>query len=457
MKTAASYVRVSTEEQAKWGYSIEAQREAIRKYAAENGYVIVKEYADEGVSGTKPYTKRPALSQFMTDIQSGMKVDVLLFTKLDRFYRSVKLYYQAMEILDSYKVAWKAILENYETETVNGRFTINLFLAIAEQEAGRTSERIKFVFADKIRRGEVVTGKVPMGYKTVDHHLVIDEPRAEIVRLLFDCYDSGKSAYGAIRELHKRYGMDMSVQTALNILKTRTYTGFFRGNPEYCPQIIPEDQFRRVQAAMKARGVRQNQSGQTYIFSGLLICSECGRKLAGCRQISPHNGETYLYYRCPTPYKHADLCHRKKRVREDVLESWLLENLDDELCGQQYRVEAELQDRARNQGTGKPDRAAILRKLDRLKDLYVNEIVDMEQYKKDYTALTAQLAEAEAAERDGTAGRTTTPDFQRLRDQVAGIRTLYTAWGAEERQIFWRGIVRKIVVDTDNTAHIFFG
>ena len=270
MKLAASYVRVSTEEQAMRGYSIEAQRDAIRKYAKENGYRIVAEYSDEGVSGKKPYNKRPALSRFMEDIQGGMKVDVLLFCKLDRFYRSVKLYYQAVEILDKCGVAWKAILENYETETANGRFAVNIILSVAENEADRTSERIKFVFENKIAKGEVL-GRAPMGYKIVERKFQVDPEKAEIVRALFRQYELSHSPYEAVQYVYRTYGVNIPIQSAFWIMRNRIYIGFFKGNPDFCEPIVSENQFNRVQTLMKSRGIRHNQSGQTYIFSGMLI------------------------------------------------------------------------------------------------------------------------------------------------------------------------------------------
>ena len=101
-KTAALYMRVSTEEQARHGDSIEAQRQALREYAVAHDLAIVGEYADEGISGQKPVRKRPALSEMLAEVEAG-KIDLILFTKLDRWFRSVKLYYQAQEVLDRRK------------------------------------------------------------------------------------------------------------------------------------------------------------------------------------------------------------------------------------------------------------------------------------------------------------------------------------------------------------------
>ena len=453
MKLAAAYVRVSTEEQAMRGYSIDAQWDALRKYARENDYLIVAEYSDEGVSGKKPYNKRPALSRFMEDIQNGVKVDVLLFCKLDRFYRSVKLYYQAVEIMDRYGVAWKAILEDYETETANGRLKVNLMLAIAENEADRTSERIKFVFENKIAKGQVVSGKVPIGYKIENHKYVIDPEKAEIVRVLFKKYAETHSAAATIRYLQDHYNMDMPAQSMFWILRNHSYIGFYRGNPNFCEPIIPEDEFIRMQELLKSRSVRHNQNGQVYIFSGLLICADCGRRMSGSRCLSGRTGNLYLYYRCNMQYLHPRICARTKRIRETYLENWLLENIGAELEAQ--RLEANAKSKTREQKRKGPDRASIMRKLSRLKDLYVNELIDLEQYREDYTRYTDLLAELNDTEMNA-ANKPKTPDFQKLREKIAGIQTYYHDLDVTERQSLWREIIQEIHVDLDNKLRIFF-
>ena len=142
------YERVSTTEQAMRGFSIAAQIDNLSEYCEENGMKIVGHYTDEGISGTQPPLKRPALQQLLEDVQAG-KIDMILFTKLDRWFRSVKEYFKVQDILDRHGVEWKAIHEDYDTTTANGRMAITIFLAIAQNERDKTSERVKAVFAHK--------------------------------------------------------------------------------------------------------------------------------------------------------------------------------------------------------------------------------------------------------------------------------------------------------------------
>ena len=142
MKKVGLYVRVSTQEQKLHGISIENQLDALQKYCKEKGYIIVATYNDAGVSAHGSYKKRPALLQMIQDCQEK-KIELLLFTRLDRFFRSVGDYYLVTSQMD--KVPWKAIWEEYETETSDGQFRVNIMLSIAEAEAARTSEKIKSI------------------------------------------------------------------------------------------------------------------------------------------------------------------------------------------------------------------------------------------------------------------------------------------------------------------------
>ncbi len=136
------FERVSTEEQSRHGFSILSQKEALEEYCSNNRIKIVDHYCDEGVSAGKPYTKRPEMKRLLDDVQDG-KIDVFLFTRLDRWFRNVQEYFKVQEILDHHKVEWKAIWEDYDTTTSNGRMAITIFLAIAQNEREKTAERIR--------------------------------------------------------------------------------------------------------------------------------------------------------------------------------------------------------------------------------------------------------------------------------------------------------------------------
>lgn len=183
IKRAGLYIRVSHEEQVKDGFSLDAQKDNLIKYSKENNYKIVDIYADEGISARKSYKKRKEFMRLLNDVKAK-KVDIILFIKLDRWFRNVAEYHKVQEILDQFNVGWKATTENYDTTTANGRLYLNIRLAVAQDEADRTSERIKFVFQKKIQDCEYISGNPAPGYKVENKRLVIDEEEAKIVRFV---------------------------------------------------------------------------------------------------------------------------------------------------------------------------------------------------------------------------------------------------------------------------------
>lgn len=142
MKRAALYVRVSTQEQKNSGLSVDSQIDALEKYCEEHGYMVAGVYNDAGISARKKYTKRPALLQLLEDCKQ-CKIDIILFTRLDRWFRAVAGYYEVQSVLDACKVPWRAIWEDYETETSQGIFKVNIMLSVAQAEVDRDSEIIR--------------------------------------------------------------------------------------------------------------------------------------------------------------------------------------------------------------------------------------------------------------------------------------------------------------------------
>ena len=130
MKRVALYIRVSTEEQAVHGLSIEAQTEALDAWAKSSEAIVVGHYVDAGISARKPASKRPELQRLLADIKKG-NVDLIVFTKLDRWFRNIAEYYKVQEILEKHRVDWKTIHEDYDTSTASGRLKINIMLYLS--------------------------------------------------------------------------------------------------------------------------------------------------------------------------------------------------------------------------------------------------------------------------------------------------------------------------------------
>ena len=251
MIRAAAYIRVSTEEQVLHGYSLDAQREALAKYEEEHDDVqIVGWYADEGISARKKATKRKALQQLLADLEPK-QIDMILFIKLDRWFRNIAEYHKVQEVLDEHNVHWKAILENYDTSTASGRLHVNIMLSVAQDEADRTSERIKFVYQEKLARRELLNDKLPLGLmKDENDHGVPDPETVDIVIDLFKRYDENNSLRQVNQYLNDVYGINRTLRSTGKMLRNRLYIGEYQGIPNFLPAIIEEDLFNRVQVKL---------------------------------------------------------------------------------------------------------------------------------------------------------------------------------------------------------------
>lgn len=436
MRRVALYTRVSSDEQAKHGLSLAAQLETLQAYAKQNKLHIVDVYTDEGISARKPYKKRPEFMRMLSDVEAG-KIDLILIIKLDRFFRNVGDYYEVARILDAHNVAWIATEEEYDTTSANGRLYLNVRLSMAQDEADRDSERIHFVFEGKKQRREVLTGGVPLGYKIKDKHLVIDDDEAEKVRAIYAHYIDFRSIGATARWGREVLGLSSDTITFRKILKNRVYIGERHGVKDFCEPIIERDQFARVQELMLARSQRNSSTApkNIYLFSGLLRCAECGASM--------HATTTrgHKYYRCRKNETYYGACAHDRRVREDYVEQWLLTNLTAEM--DKYNADI----RARAASRVLIDTAKIRRKMEKLKDLYLDDMIDHDLYERDYTKLRSQLEAAEKANAD----LPPEVDISAAKELLG----LYPTLPEAGKRAFWARILKRIEVDADKNIVIF--
>lgn len=432
----ALYIRVSTEEQALRGYSLEAQRETLESYAKAHGMIIVDFYQDEGKSARKPYRTRPEFMRLLHDVESG-KIDLILFIKLDRWFRNVGDYHEVQKILDRHKVPWQAVLEDYETVTSSGQFKVNIMLAVAQNEADRTSERIRVVFDSKIKHGTVPSGHIPFGYRIGENkRLEVVPEQAAIVRDIFETYTANVSQRATLRYVQATYGLSWCFQTIKRILRCSLYIGVYdrngRTNPDYCPAIVSPELFSTVQKLLDVN-VKAAPSGRVYLFTSILVCDECGHKLT----VAIAKG--YVYYRCPH-YSNRALCTHNRGLPEKQMEAWLFDHLACELeC---CRAEWEMQEAERKKAAASVNRTAIKRKLSRLKELFVNEVIDLDEYRRDYEQYAAQLSERPVP------APIPRPNFEAVQAVLTqDFRAAYDTLSDTEKRSIWHSIIKEIRVN----------
>ena len=203
---AAIYIRVSTEEQHLNGLSLPAQKKALTEFAERNGYHITDYYADEGISARKPMKYRKGLLRLLEDVKRD-KLDMILVTKLDRWFRNIKDYNITEEILRAHDCHWKTIYENYDSSTANGQMVINIMLSVNQAECDRTSERIRAVLDYKRSIGEVTSGRCACyGYKVVNNRLIKDMAVSPIIEDAYAHYLSCYSIRSTIQYIQYKYG-----------------------------------------------------------------------------------------------------------------------------------------------------------------------------------------------------------------------------------------------------------
>ena len=435
----ALYVRVSGQEQAIKGLSLEAQQESLEEYARERGWVIVGVYIDAAKTARKSLGKRTNFLRMLESVKQD-NVDLILFTRLDRWFRSVADYYKVMEILDAHNCGWLTTQEQYDTTTAGGRLYINLRLSIAQNEADLCGERIGVVLDSKVKHGTVVSGKIPFGYRiNEEKRLEVVPENAAIILDAFEHYRSTVSVRATAAYIQRTYGLNWdNVRCRRNLVQT-LYIGHYesngRVNPNFCPPIVPRDLYDDVQKLL-SNNTKANPTGRVFLFTSLLICAECGHRLAGLQTgYGP-------YYRCPQHYSRRT-CDHKKQIRETTIEEWLFTFLGDELKKQ--RLEWDIKEARRRQTAAAIDRAAIHRKLSRLKELYVNEMIDLEEYRWDYELYTAQLAE-----RTAPSAEEERPNFEAVEAILAsGFRKIYDGLEREEKRTLWRSVIKEIRVDKE--------
>ena len=443
MKRVFLYVRVSTEEQAIHGLSIEAQTAALEEWAKSNGHQVVDIYTDAGISARKSAAKRPELQRLLADAQAG-KGELIVFTKLDRWFRNIAEYYKVQEILERCKVDWRTIHEDYDTSTASGRLKINIMLSVAQDEADRTSERIKAVFDAKKERLEPCTGRVPTGYKVEGKKVIKDPETEEAVAYFFERFLDCRSITKARRDVEEKFRIYFPYSMINRMLHSEAYCGTFCGIDGMCPPYITREQFEEI-AENRHHTERKVLENRTYLFTGLVYCSECGRRYGSrLNSYTLRSGELrdWPFYSCRVRTVGRG-CSNSVCISENQLERYLLENIDVELERYVYTLDR-IASAAPPSRNFQEARAALRKKLSRLKDLYVDAIIDLELYRKDYEELNVQLA---ALATEEAAAATPPPSADRLLSIFSeGWQEAYSVLNKPDRQDFWRAAIDRICI-----------
>lgn len=457
VKYVACYIRVSTEEQVKYGFSIQAQKDALEKYCKEHGYKYVF-FIDEGISASS-MKKRKALNDMLSKVSL---FDMILFTKLDRLSRNVLDANIINQILQQNNCTMKAIDEDdVDTSTADGLFIFNLKVSLAQREIGKTSERINFVFKNKREKGEVTSGTKKYGYDIINRKYVINEIEAENIRNLYKYYISVngnfKKAYSYFIEHFKNKGRD-----ALYLyLKDTAYVGkykLYRKNvylDNYIPAIVDTETFNTVQNLLKRKENSSHKSDTppaTALFSGLLYCNKCNSKML--KKQDTRAKYRLMRYFCDKVFRYElgttkRKCDNKQLIREEEIEQFLFDNLDAEF--NKFKANCtteEIQIKSENPQKIK----SIEKKLEKLKDLYIDDLIDKETYTQDYKRYMNELSKLK-----------TEIIVQKPRDLShiekilnSNYVNVYNNLSLENKRRFWLSFIDKIYIEDRKIKRVTF-
>lgn len=374
------YSRVSTEMQVE-GYSLEAQKNCLKKFAEREEMQIVDYYEDAGKSG-KSIEGRPAFKKMLSDIESGQSVDYILVYKLSRFGRNAADILNSLEFIQTYDVNLICIEEGIDSSQTSGKLLISVLSAVAEIERENILEQTMNGRREKARQGLWNGGPAPYGYSLKDNKLYINEDEAELVRLIYEKYVNTTIGYTGIAKYLNLQGIKKVVRTGR---MTEDWNAHFINlildNPVYCGKIAygrrtlekvkgKKNEYKRINASdyitvdglheplvseevwNKAQEKRQATGkkfaskygkDRTHLLTGLLKCPVCGGPMYANRHCWTKKDGTYKevgYYVCgKNKHDRGKFCDYKADLKKSVIEPLVIEAVK-EIVSEKYFAQA---------------------------------------------------------------------------------------------------------------------
>ncbi|MEK4713433.1 recombinase family protein [Sporosarcina sp. FSL K6-5500] len=280
------YVRVSSEERAKEGYSIDTQTRLLKMFCESQGWTKTELYVDPGHSAKD--MDRPEFKRLKKDIENK-KINILLVYRLDRMTRNIRDLFDILSLLDEHGAGFKSATENYDTTTAMGRMFIGLVGLLAQWERENLGERVTITMKQKILIDNEASGAQPYGYRIEDKKRVINEEEKEIVLLMIEQFYSIGSVAGVAQELNRRNiptrtkKTSWSHQTVRQVLRnpalcgTVVYSGEIVENA--FESILTPDEFGTLSRRIEKQNIIRLRAPTKGLFSGMLKCPQCNRTM----------------------------------------------------------------------------------------------------------------------------------------------------------------------------------
>ncbi|MBQ6282812.1 MAG: recombinase family protein [Bacilli bacterium] len=397
-KIAGIYIRVSTEDQAREGFSLGEQEEKLKQLCDYKGYEVYKVYCDAGISA-KDMEHRPKFQEMLKDMQDK-KINYIVAYKLDRITRSVRDLEELITQLEKYNTYLVCDRDDVNTSTANGRFFVRMLTVLSQLEIEIVSERTKFGLNGAIKSGHL-PGPVALGFKKDGNRkTIIDPATAPIVKRIFDLYLQGKTflqisnIFNEENILNKKW-KDTHIERIIN---NKLYMGdyeMYKRLKEWkdiepviymnvVEPIIPRYIWEECQA-QKIINQRTYTRDRVYTFFQKLKCPKCG-KIMKCKG-SGGKKRKYVYYNCED-------CH------ENIRESYV-EKAFEKIVGQLIRFDNEYnnlflplfadKEKVVNKSNIEQEIINLTKQKERIKKAYLREVVELDDFKEDLKVINEKL------------------------------------------------------------------
>ena len=393
-KIAGLYIRVSTEDQAREGFSLKEQEKRLRAMCEYKGYEVYKIYKDSGISA-KTGNYRPAFEELLQDIKDK-KCNTIVVLKLDRLTRSVYDWENILKFLEENDAYLDCANDDINTTNANGKMISRILTSVSQQEIERTSERTKVGLAGAIKEGHI-PARAPLGYKHIDKKLVPDPLTKDIVIRIYDLYFEGKSYYNIATIFNEEQVLgrtNWKDTGILRIIANEVYKGdYVHGkrtkNPTYYKDVVEPIISKEMWAScqvQKKKNQKNYMRTQTYIFLQKLRCPKCGRILAGGASHKIKADKWYFYYRCENcknNIKEDKIEEKIKTLLADILEydnvvnEFFLPVLKSKLDNPKEQLEKELKN--------------LDNKRNRIRKAYIDELFTEDEFKQETKLIENQI------------------------------------------------------------------
>lgn len=402
-KKCGLYMRVSTEDQAREGFSLPEQKERLEAFCKFKGYEIVDYYQDAGISA-KTGNYRAEFERLKEDIKSK-KINTIVSLKLDRITRSIYDWENLITFLDENNAYLDCANDEINTTTANGKMISRLLMSVSQNEIERTSERTKIGLAGAIKKGHI-PHVAPLGYKHENKTLVIDYSTKDVVVRIFELYSEGYSyqkisnLFNEEKVLGKDNWRDSTIQT---ILENEIYKGDFvhgkrKKNPTYYENvvepIVSKELWEDCQV-QKKKNSRSYQRTLTYLYLQKLKCPKCDRILGG-KATTKKNGKPYFYYYC-----NDCKISFKENIINDYFNQFINELVEYDSVVNQFFLPMIKQKFDEPKEELEKEIIKQNEKLERIRKAYINGAFELDVYNKE-TAIVEQCIENLKSELDTT-------------------------------------------------------